>query len=154
MKTFLSSQTINTMQQVNGLHSTCRMWWLSTFRNTQSESKILNIYIFLNTYLLIVSTINPCGSHKRGTRRPTWALEWLTVSVTCSLRMHAHPPMPAPTFSSPSTCESQYCGEPPWPRGSVLGLRPVSEGQCHLNHLTIFRRFFWPSLAYMCTKMA
>ena len=30
--------------------------------------------------------------------------------------------------SSPSTCESQYCGEPPWPRGSVLGLRsPVLE---------------------------
>ena len=26
--------------------------------------------------------------------------------------------------SSPSTCESQYCGELPWPRGSVLGLRP------------------------------
>ena len=26
--------------------------------------------------------------------------------------------------SSPSTCESQYCGEPLWPRGSVLGLRP------------------------------
>ena len=26
--------------------------------------------------------------------------------------------------SFPSTCESQYCGEPPWPRGSVLGLRP------------------------------
>ena len=26
--------------------------------------------------------------------------------------------------SSPSTCESQYCGESPWPRGSVLGLRP------------------------------
>ena len=26
--------------------------------------------------------------------------------------------------SSPSTCESQYCGEPPWPRSSVLGLRP------------------------------
>ena len=26
--------------------------------------------------------------------------------------------------SSPSTCESQYCGEPPWPRGSVLSLRP------------------------------
>ena len=26
--------------------------------------------------------------------------------------------------SSPSKCESQYCGEPPWPRGSVLGLRP------------------------------
>ena len=25
--------------------------------------------------------------------------------------------------SSPSTCESQYCGEPPWPRGSVLSLR-------------------------------
>ena len=26
--------------------------------------------------------------------------------------------------SSPSTCESRYCGEPSWPRGSVLGLRP------------------------------
>ena len=26
--------------------------------------------------------------------------------------------------SSSSTCESQYCGEPPWPRGSVLDLRP------------------------------
>ena len=27
-------------------------------------------------------------------------------------------------ISSPSTCESQYRGEPPWPRGSVLGLGP------------------------------
>ena len=26
--------------------------------------------------------------------------------------------------SSPSTPETQYCGEPPWPKGSVLGLRP------------------------------
>ena len=26
--------------------------------------------------------------------------------------------------SYPSTCESQYCGEPPLQRGSVLGLRP------------------------------
>ena len=26
--------------------------------------------------------------------------------------------------------------------------------QCHLNHLTILRRFSWPSLAYMCTKVA
>ena len=26
--------------------------------------------------------------------------------------------------SSPCTCESQYCREPPGPRGSVLGLRP------------------------------
>ena len=30
----------------------------------------------------------------------------------------------------------------------------VSRGQCHLNHLTILRRFSWPSLAYMCTKVA
>ena len=28
--------------------------------------------------------------------------------------------------SSPSTCESQYCGEPPWPRGSELALRLIS----------------------------
>ena len=26
-------------------------------------------------------------------------------------------------ISSPSTCKTYYCGEPPWPRGSVLGLR-------------------------------
>ena len=26
--------------------------------------------------------------------------------------------------SSPSTPKTQYCGEPLWPRGSVLGLRP------------------------------
>ena len=28
------------------------------------------------------------------------------------------------TVASPSTCESQYCGEPPWPRSSVFDLRP------------------------------
>ena len=31
---------------------------------------------------------------------------------------------------------------------------PVSGGQCHLSHLTILRRFSWPSLTYMCTKVA
>ena len=30
----------------------------------------------------------------------------------------------------------------------------MSGGQCHLNHLTILRRLSWPSLAYMCTKVA
>ena len=92
MKTFLSSQTITTIQQVNGLHSTCRIWWSSTFRNTQSESKLLNIYIFLNTYLVIVSAINPCGSHKQiSVVRDGQLGHWLTVSVTCSLRMRAFP---------------------------------------------------------------
>ena len=28
-------------------------------------------------------------------------------------------------------------------------LNPVSGGQCYLIHLTILRRFSWPSLAYM-----
>ena len=57
--------------------------------------------------------------------------------------------------SSPSTCESQYCGEPPWPRGSVLGLRlPGLEFWILCLHLTILRRFSWPSLAHMCTKGA
>ena len=31
---------------------------------------------------------------------------------------------------------------------------PVSGGQCHLIHLIILKRFSWPSLAYMCTKVA
>ena len=30
----------------------------------------------------------------------------------------------AVVFYAGGQCESQYCGEPPWPRGSVLGLRP------------------------------
>ena len=43
------------------------------------------------------------------------------------------------------------------PLGSVLGLRPPGlefRILCHLNHLTILRRLSWPTLAYMCTKVA
>ena len=55
-----------------------------------------------------------------------------------------------------------YCGEPPWPRSSELGLKTVrvrisncvSGGQCHLIYLTILRRFSWHSLTYMCMKVA
>ena len=64
--------------------------------------------------------------------------------------------------SSPSTCESQYCGEPPWPRGSVLGLRPPGLEFRILcledSVISIISPssggFSWPSLAYMCTKVA
>ena len=59
-----------------------------------------------------------------------------------------------------SLVKMQYCGEPPWPGGSVLPQtartrisNPVSGGQCHLIHLTILRRFSLPTLAYMCTKV-
>ena len=31
---------------------------------------------------------------------------------------------------------------------------PVSGGLCHLTHLTILRRFSWPNLACICTKVA
>ena len=34
------------------------------------------------------------------------------------------------------------------------GSNPVSRGQCHLIHITILRRLYWPSLAYMCTTVA
>ena len=33
-------------------------------------------------------------------------------------------------MSSPSTHKTQYCGEPPWPRGSVLSLRPPGLESC------------------------
>ena len=43
--------------------------------------------------------------------------------------------------SSPFTWKTQYCGEPPWPKGSVLGLRPPGLESCiwrtvssHLSH--------------------
>ena len=35
-----------------------------------------------------------------------------------------------------------------------FNFKPMPEGQCHLIHLTILRRFSWPSLAYMRTKVA
>ena len=35
----------------------------------------------------------------------------------------------------------------------ILWLHPAG-GQCHLIHLTILRRFSWPRLATMCTKLA
>ena len=48
-----------------------------------------------------------------------------------------------------------YGGDPLWPKGSVLEFwKPVSGGPCHSIHLTILRRFSWPSLAYMYTKVA
>ena len=34
------------------------------------------------------------------------------------------------------------------------GANPVSGGQCHLIHLIILRRFSWPSLGHMCTRVA
>ena len=47
----------------------------------------------------------------------------------------------------------QYCGEPPWPRGSVLGLRPPGlefRVPCLEDRFTsfIFRMFSCPGLAY------
>ena len=37
---------------------------------------------------------------------------------------------------------------------SIVGSLRDREVACHLNHLIILRRFSWPSLAYMCTKVA
>ena len=51
--------------------------------------------------------------------------------------------------SSPFTCVSQYCGEPPCPRRSVLGLRPPG-----LEFRIVCLEDSWSSLAYMCTKVA
>ena len=52
-----------------------------------------------------------------------------------------------------SLVNTKNCGESLWPRVQIVKARisnPVSGGQCHLIHLTILRRFTWPSLAYMC----
>ena len=35
----------------------------------------------------------------------------------------------------------------------LLGSNPVSGGQCYLTHLFILRRFSWPNLDCMCTKV-
>ena len=54
---------------------------------------------------------------------------------------------------------SQYCGEPPWPRSSVLGLRPPGfefRILCLEDSVIsiISPSSGWPSLAKMCTKVA
>ena len=36
----------------------------------------------------------------------------------------------------------------------LWNLNPVSGGQCHFIQLTILRKYSWPSLAYMFTKVA
>ena len=47
---------------------------------------------------------------------------------------------------------SAVCARPQTDRARIS--HDVPGGQCHLNHLTILRRLSWPSLAYMCTKVA
>ena len=56
-----------------------------------------------------------------------------------------------------SLVKMQYChdcSEPPWPRGSVLSFRLTLRIMCHLIHLTILRKFSWPSFAYMSRNVA
>ena len=61
-----------------------------------------------------------------------------------------------------STCTNMKVYNHPLQRGKgniylsrifTVGSNFVSAGQCHLIHLTI-SWFSWPSLAYMCTKVA
>ena len=61
-------------------------------------------------------------------------------------------------FLPRSLVKIQYCGEPPWPRGSVLGGRPPGL-ECRILCLeSSVISFTSPSSggspAYMCTKMA
>ena len=52
-----------------------------------------------------------------------------------------------------SLCDWEVdCARPQTSRARIS--YPVSEGQCLLIHLTILRRFSWPSLAYICTNVA
>ena len=55
------------------------------------------------------------GRYSRANYDISWASNWSRL-----------PSGPKETWnvSSPSKCESQYCGEPTWPIGRVFGLRP------------------------------
>ena len=93
--------------------------------------------------------------HKGGLKR----LLWLKASCLAGKSEIAgsSPTLASKFQRNKRFVNTQYCGEPP--RRSVLGLRlpgpelPImcSGGQCHL---TILKRSSWPSLAYMCTKVA
>ena len=56
------------------------------------------------------------------------SLGWWLAPLPCTLEFGVRFLVSAvwkkQNVSSPSTWETQYCGEPPWPRGSMLGLRP------------------------------
>ena len=94
---------------------------------------------------------------------PCWGAGWCS-GLSCLLGTSENPGSnPALAFKFQrnwmfipcSLVKIQYCGDPSWSKSRELGFRPyVSEGQYHLMHLTILRIFSWPSLAYMCTKVA
>ena len=67
--------------------------------------------------------------------------------------------------SSQLTCNVSYCGEPLWPRGSVLRPPGIEFWICvcvcvwravssHSSHHFIIWRIFWSSFSYICTKVA
>ena len=43
--------------------------------------------------------------------------------------------------------------EPPWPIAIARISNPIFGEQCHLIHHPILSRFWWPGLAYICTKV-
>ena len=79
---------------------------------------------------------------------------WCSVPGLGSLReAKMFLPHPRVLVSIVGSLRDQEAGARPQTARARIS-NPVSGGQCHLNHLTILRRFSWPSLAYMCTKVA
>ena len=125
----------------------------------------------LGHYSIILKTTYVAihGTHFMAWHQLSWAgalVQWLNSLLGKSEIVDSNPTVAFKfqrnkNFLPRSLVKFSYCGEPLWPKGSVLGLRPTGlefqilclEGSV-IIYRTILRRFSSPSLAYMCTKVA
>ena len=115
--------------------------------------------------LLCTHTVSECRQNVASCRHSVWTGGEHTHTVAKRL----HHVRPSPFVGSRefvvrfpvTTVWKKKNVSPPYtpkthgrPRTSRVWLSyPVSGGQCHFTHLTILRRFSWPNLACMCTKV-
>ena len=129
----------------------CRNSWLVVDEDdlkwvTNEKNVNCSIQMFLGFKILGHSSVVKAACLERR-RSLVWPPLW-------------HPNSKEQNVSSPLTCKDsifwgasvteRYRARPQTARGRILN--SVSEGQCHLNHLTILRRFSWPNLAYRWPK--
>ena len=85
------------------------------------------------------------GSRRSRVCAPLWPSSFKETNVSCPLTRKDS------ILWGASVTERQRA-RPQTARARISN--QVSGGQCHLIHLTIFKRFSWLNLAYMCTKVA
>ena len=111
-------------------------WW-AVYKHSSWTGLMNHWWMFMNVHEHSLTFITWWTSPHRGGTVKFWRfLRWRgggprVVVSTAVLHARVRGSVPGlggfketKNVSPPSTCESQYCEEPPWPRGSMLGLRP------------------------------